>query len=208
MRNLVPRWMLYLQTIPLKITQSSLCLPCHTLLINSAAICPSTCPLLPLQGRLFCIKTPSYKRFDHRKTAGAADEKRHSSNTLLAWWNDSTQLVSPPTLSPLRGHLAGEIWWSVVNTEAIRHYLASPFREMKKVQTNRGPDVSCVWLIEFLSTYAPGWHGNNQTHRYRVCRVMEISSSVAFPFHTRRPKLGDNWKNMHTFRFFISDFTI
>ncbi len=93
-----PCWMQYLQSIPLKITQSA-CLSCHTLLINSAVICPSTCPLPPLQGHLFCIKTLSYKRFDHRKKAAvAADEKGHSSNTLLAWWNDSTPLVSPLSL--------------------------------------------------------------------------------------------------------------
>lgn len=102
-----------------------------------------------------------------KKTAIAADEECHSSNTLLARWNDSTQLVSPLSLStnqPSRGHLGGEIWCSMVNTGAIRHYLAGPFRKMKKVGTIRQPDVSSLRLIVFLSTYAPGWHGKDQKH--------------------------------------------
>lgn len=37
----------------------------------------------------------------------------------------------------------------MVNRGAIRHYFASPFREMKKVRTNRQPDVSSLRLIEF-----------------------------------------------------------
>ncbi len=76
--------------------------------------------------------------------------------------------ISQSSLSPQTGHLGREIWRSMVNTRAIRHYLTSPFREMKKVWINRQPDVSSLRLIEFLSTYAPGWHGKDQKHWYQL----------------------------------------
>lgn len=77
--------------------------------------------------------------------------------------SQSSLPLSLYTNQPSRGHFGGEIWRSMVNTGAIRHYLASPFREMKTVRTNRQPDVSSLRLIEFLSIYAPGWHGKDQT---------------------------------------------
>lgn len=84
---------------------------------------------------------------------------------LLVRRNYSAQLVNPASPSLWCSHqhaISGrELWCGVVNTRAIRHQCKRPFREMKGVQTNRGPDVTCLRLIEFLSTYTP----ENRTRR-------------------------------------------
>lgn len=85
---------------------------------------------------------------------------------LLIQRNYSAQLVKPPSLSLWSGHQRAiserELWRGVVNAHAVHHRRKRPFREMKELRTNRGPDVTCLRLIEFLSTYA-------QENRTRHC---------------------------------------
>lgn len=144
-----------------------MCLDCCSLLINSVVVGPSSCPLRPLRGRLFGIKAPSclmermigwMAKGGRIESAGTAAEKHHLSAMLLIQRNYSAQLVKATSLSLWSSHQRSiserELWRGVVNVNAIHHQRKRPFREMKELRTNRGPDVTCLRLIEFLSTYA------------------------------------------------------
>lgn len=142
-----------------------------SLLINScvrAAVCcvhyEDVC--LGIKARSCLMDTRRRGGRKGTESAGTAAKRHHLSATLLIQRNYSAQLVKPTSPSPRSGHQRAiserELWRGVVNERAVHHPRERPFREMKALRTNRGPDVTCLRLIEFLSTYA-------QENRTRRC---------------------------------------
>lgn len=134
------------------------------ILINFVALCPAVHCVhyehvcLGFQFHPVRWRRREGRRWRGTESAGTATGKHHLSATLLIQRNYSAQLVKPASLSLWSSHqrsISGrELWCGMVNARAVHHQRKRPFREMKELRTNRGPDVTCLRLIEFLSTYA------------------------------------------------------